>query len=162
MKLGNVVRGHVLDVNPKGFLKALKHYDPKLYIRWNPHKNKGYGLWEVRREPNHKTAVPFTEWGDSIIFKLEYVEQDLVHHVLDVPFLNYDVINRIKAMDTWADGQDFVKNMDYLEAKEQERLEAKRREERRYMIRHNKRAFADLQERVLAGENPFQYFLGRY
>jgi hypothetical protein len=98
--VGKISVGHVLDVNKKAFERALKDYDPFLYVKWNPKKMKGHGCWEIRRKPEFYSAVDVAELPDCYVVKLGLYENDLVHHVLDCAFLNYDQLRKIQEMDT--------------------------------------------------------------
>lgn len=150
MQTGKVVTGHVLDCNKKHLEKALKDYDKQLYLKWNPDKANKVGMWEVRRKPNQKTAWPMWELGDSIVFDLKYVENDIENHVMDVPFLNYNILKRIKEMDTWV-VHDYVNDLEYREQKAKDKAYDDNRAELRYAIKHNKRAMRDLQELAKSG-----------
>lgn len=101
---GNVVNGHVLDVNRKAFNAALKEYDPFLYTKWNPKKLRGWGAWEIRRAPEFHSTLDIAEFEGNLIIKIGPYETDIVNHVLDAAFLNYDQIRKIKEMDTFKYG----------------------------------------------------------
>jgi hypothetical protein len=152
---GRTVRGDVLDVNKAALERALRQYDSLLYIAWNPKKRQGMGCWEIRRRPEKKTAIHQGSWNGLHFFELKYKELNVVHHVLDVPVLNYDVLARIKKMDTW-DYKDFGREVDYREAEYDERIESKAQEEMRYMIKQHKSEVRDLKEMLLSGMNPAQ------
>jgi hypothetical protein len=160
-RLGNVVVGHVLDVNKKYLEKALKHYDKQLYLKWNARKNEGNGCWEVRRTPNQPVALLEGEWQGRNIFVLDYVENDIVHHILDVPFLNYDILTRIKEMDAW-NNPNLVADNDYKAQKMKEEANSKHRAELRYQIGHFRKQFAELQEETRSGRNPLKLLSGQY
>lgn len=101
---GKTISGHVLDVNVKAFNETLQFYDPCLYTKWNPKKLGGWGCWEIRRKPEFNTCLDVTEYEGNIILKVGPYENDLVHHVLDCAFLNYDQLRKLKEMDTFAYG----------------------------------------------------------
>lgn len=101
---GRIIKGHVLDVNEGRFNEALRAYDPQLYTKWNPKKLRGHGCWEIRRRPEFNTALDVCEFEGNLIFKVGPYENDLVHHVLDCAFLNYDQLRKLKEMDTWQYG----------------------------------------------------------
>lgn len=101
---GSIIKGHVLDVNVDKFNEALRVYDPQLYTKWNPKKLGKHGCWEIRRRPEFNTALDVCEFEGNLIFKVGPYENDLVHHVLDCAFLNYDQIRKLKEMDTWQYG----------------------------------------------------------
>lgn len=159
--LGRTVEGHVLDCNKKELIRLLKNYDSKLYLKWNPNKNKGYGMWEIRRTPNEKTAVYECDYRGAKIFSLKAVENDLINHVLDVPYLNYRVMNRIKEMDAWVNKR-LIEDMDYQAEKNLIASELKAEADRKYMIKHNKKYFGQLKQLVQDGYNPAYFFNGKY
>lgn len=153
---GSVIRGHVLDVSEKRFNEALRAYDPLLYTRWNPKKLRGHGCWEIRRRPEFNTITDVCEFEGNLIFRLEPHEHDLVHHVLDAAFLNYDQIRRLKEMDTfqygsasqWQDSMD-RKRKDALEAAKAQAAERKR--EAAKTFKNEIKAFKEF---VRGGGNP--------
>ncbi len=150
---GNVVTGHVLDVSKEYLLEKLRDYDPLLYVKWNPKKNAGNGLWELRRRPEKKSAVLKTECKGFKLYELEYVEIGLVNHVLDTQFLTYDVLNRLREMDTW-NKDHWIHDIDYHEAKAAEKIESEAKKELAYNVKQHKREFNDFREYVLSGHNP--------
>lgn len=159
--IGRLSTGHVLDVNKKGFEEALRMHDPQLYVKWNPKKLRGWGCWEIRRRPNFKVPVDYsvTHSGDTI-FRMEYKENNLLHHVLDCAFLNYDQIRKIKEIDTWTNADHFVHDLDYKERKQQEEVQAKAKKELAYAIKQNKKVFEAFRELVQSGHNPARIVLG--
>lgn len=158
-RLGNTIEGHVLDVRKEPFLRALKDLDSRLYIKWNPEKNAGNGCWEIRIKPTKKVPVYKTTLNGVKYFELEYVEDNLIHHILDVPCLNYRVITRLREMDAYAQ-KDWLENMDYQAEKALIEKENKADAERRYLVKENKKYFRELQELVQSGYNPFSFFNG--
>lgn len=153
---GKISTGNVLDVAKGPFLQALKDHDSQLYIKWNPNKLRGWGCWEIRRLPNTKSAVEVVEFEGNTYTRVEYKENNLVHHVLDCAFLNYDQLRKIKQMDTWQYGQGkgFV---DALETREKEYVARKRQEAveaRKYAAKQFKREINDFKEMVQSGLNP--------
>ena len=158
---GKLVTGDVLDVNKDGLMQALKFYDPQLYVEWNPKKRNGWGMWEVRRLPNEKTKVKAGELNGSPLYVLVYWENNFNNHIMDVEYLNYDILTKLKRMDTWA-----VKNWtDKLEQNEreyEERRRQKNKEDLRYAIKQNKSAARDFKEAVASGYSPLDFFRGRY
>lgn len=159
MKTGKIVIGSVEDCNKRTLERLLKNFDPQLYLKWNPEKNSGIGLWELRRRPNNKTAVPRWQVGNSIVFDLQYVESDWVHHVLDLPCLYYGVLDKLKAMDTW-NSKDWVSDLEYAEDKDYEKELQRNKEELRYNIKQNKRAMKDFYEHFRSGRNPADFLVG--
>lgn len=161
MRTGKIVRGHVLDCNKKYLERALKDYDSQLYLEWNPKKANGMGMWELWRTPNTKTAVPRWEIGNQIVFDLQYVPNDLIHHVMDLPVLNYNCLNRLKEMDTWGI-KDWVNDLEYREAAAKEKEFKNNREDLTYAIKQYRRAFADLREEIRSGRNPADFLEGNW
>lgn len=153
---GNTVTGHVLDVRKEPLLKIMQDYDPQLYLKWNPDKKQGYGMWEIRRRPNQKTQVYKTTWGDTHIFELQYVESDLTHHILDVEYLNYHIMTRLKEMDTWQDKY-YLDTFEYEGDRALAAAKAKERQERKYLIKEEKKYLTELREMFRSGINPLQF-----
>jgi hypothetical protein len=155
---GNIITGSVMDCNKNELEKRLKAYDKKLYIKWNPRKLKGWGLWEVRREPEKKRLVYKGEYQGVDLYMAEYVEMDVISHVLDVPILNYRVIDKIKKMDTWGDdkGRNWVDRLESQEATMKEKLEAKSKEDMRYNLKQHAKEWRDFAKFVSEGGNPGQ------
>lgn len=154
--VGKLVKGHLLDVNPKSFLRALQAYDKQLYIEWNPKKLKGNGCWEIRRKPEFNSALDIVELDGVAIVKVGPYENSLVHHVLDCAFLNYDQIRKLKEIDTWQYGN-ATQYQDLVERKSRDRKEAdkeagmRRRRDAAKTFRTQIRA---LKQFILDGGNP--------
>lgn len=158
---GKIVQGHVLDANVKEVEKALKAYDSKLYVKWNPKKNKGQGTWEIRREPEKKRLVRICEG----FVELKYVENNMAHHVLDACPLDYRVLKQIKEMDVWAQsyyGKNFGKDFESEESDYRETEQARIREDMLYNLRQHRKEWKDFQEYVLSGGNPAHILSGRW
>lgn len=153
--VGAVSRGHVLDTSVKPFEAALKAYDPYLYVKWNPKKLKGHGCWEIRRSPEKKRPVEVYEMDGFTLVRAEYKENNILNHVLDCGYLNYDALRKIKEMDTWSDSH-WVHDIDYLESKKREKIQVDAIEELKYAIRYNRKAFQDYMELVKSGMSPHQ------
>lgn len=153
---GNIIKGHVLDVNQKKFNEALRTHDPLLYTRWNPNKLRGHGCWEIRRRPEFTTITDVCEYEGKLIFRLEPQEFDLVHHVLDAAFLNYDQLRKLKEMDTfqygsasaWQDAMD-RKRRDAKELAMQKALQARKEAAKTF-----KKEIQSFKEFVRGGGNP--------
>lgn len=154
---GRIATGSVLDCAKGPLEQALKFYDPCLYVKWNPKKLKGWGCWEIRRRPEEKQVVESVSFGGATFSRVEYKEYDMVHHVMDLAYLNYNALEKLKAMDTWSEGRkglEWVKQLDYREAKAQERIEAKASVEREYNLKQLKPQIKDLMDFVSSGGNP--------
>lgn len=150
---GKVVTGHVMDVSKKALLEKLRDYDANLYVKWNPKKNNGNGLWEIRRRPDNLTAIPQGTYKGAAIYTLEYKENSLINHVLDVHILTYNVLTKLKSMDTWGKGS-FTDNLEYNQAKFSEKVDRKTREELKHWAGEYKHEIRDLKEELLRGLNP--------
>lgn len=161
---GSIIKGHVLDCAVGPLQRALREHDAQLYVKWNPRKLHGWGCWEVRRKPELKTI----KYTDVVTFKgmtiaePKYNELSIVNHVMDVPFLNYSVVSKVKAMDTWTKeqfgykGKNFAKEAEYLEAKYDEKIDEESMKERDYNLKQLKSEIRDLKEFILSGGNPAQ------
>lgn len=154
--VGRVAEGHVLDCNKKSFERALQNYDPMLYIRWNPKKLRGHGCWEIRRRPEFNSALDVTEFGEAVIVKVGPREIDLVHHVMDCAFLNYDQLRKLKEIDTWQYGTS-TQYQDLVERKTRDRKELEQSQgmqRRREAIRTFRKQINEFREYILNGGNP--------
>ena len=152
---GSIIRGSVLDVNKRALEEKLRDYDPLLYLRWNPRKLQGYGVWELRRRPEKKSVKSVDHFGGNSIVVIDYVEVAMVNHVKDFAYLNYGILKWLQDHDQfkhnlkyWGDQVDA--NLD--RAREDARLKA--REEMRYTAKQNRREIRGMMELVRAGKNP--------
>lgn len=162
MGLGRIIKGNVNDCNPKTLERALQNYDKQLYLKWNPEKNYGYGIWEIRRRPDSKSHVYKGVYLDgSPLYQLEYRELDLVNHVIDLNTLTIRVLDRLYEMDTTRT-KHWVDNLEYNEERSQVELENKAREDLRYAIRQEKKAFETMYEAARSGKNAAAFFAGTY
>lgn len=154
---GSVIKGHVLDNSRVPLERKMREYDPQLYVRWNPKKLKGYGCWEVRRRPEFKRAKEVVYHKGNTLVVLDYIENGFENHLLDVAYLNYNIITELKRIDTWQESykaKDFGHTLEYKEAKRQEELEAKAEAEKDYALKQNKTKVRDLMAFVNEGGNP--------
>lgn len=157
---GNIIRGSVLDVAKLPFQRALRDIDPLLYTKWNPKKLRGWGCWEIRRRPATNSIVDVSELDGRLYLQLGPIENDLINHVLDCAFLNYDQIRKLKQMDTWQFGQtgeqgsrkwlDHIEDLERQSAKESYDRAV---EARRYAARHHKKELRELRDAVASGAN---------
>lgn len=157
---GNTVVGHVLDCNKKYLERAMRDLDPQLYLKWNPIKRFGLGMWEIRRRPDHKTTVFKTVWDGVKIFELEYKETDVGNHIFDREFLSYEIVEHLKEIDTWE--TDWLADLDYTEEVAQAQIAAKKKQETREFIRDNRTWAKDYFEAVRSGINPLYYFRSEF
>ena len=155
---GKLIRGHVLDVSIKPFEEAMRFTlcDPYLYVKWNPKKMRGWGAWEIRRRPEFNSALDIAEFDGNLIFKVGPKEYDLVHHVLDCAYLNYDAIRKLKEMDTFQHGtatqyQDEIERR--TRTRQQRELE-QREKDLSYMVKHYKTEIHAFQDALRDGVNP--------
>lgn len=153
--LGRLVVGSVLDCNKDALERSLKFYDNQLYIKWNPKKRGGLGVWEIRRRPNEMTQVYQGNWRGHDLYTMEWKELDIVHHVLDVPVLKYNVLTRIKEMDVWGK-KSWVDSSDYEAERERANIEKGARAELKYAIQQHKQEWRDFARLVSEGHNPGQ------
>lgn len=151
--VGAVCKGDVLDCNVKSFNRVLKDLDSRLYTKWNPKKLKNHGCWEIRIKPEFKKAVPVATIDNVTYMDVKYVENNLVNHVLDVAFLNYDAINRLKQMDKGSQ-KNWVGEFEYTTEQRRKEAEAKALEELQYNIKQNKSMARDLMNLVQSGIDP--------
>jgi len=150
--VGKVSKGHVLDVSVKAFTEALKELDRRLYVRWNPEKLKGHGCWEIRIRPLKKTALYQGTFEGVDYYELDYLESDIIHHVLDCAFLNYDALRKLKEMDT-TNPDHFIHSLEYDEQDRANKQLEKAMAERKYAIKQHRSILKDFYERVRSGEN---------
>lgn len=153
---GSVVKGSIWDCSMKAFQRAIKAYDSKLYVKWNPKKNNGYGMWELWREPNDKTWVEVGELNGEKILAPIFITKSLVHHVLDMPFLTTNVVSRLREMDAW-ENKNFAKQLDEQVDAHEEKVRRQRDEERRAYIREERKYLKEFKELVQSGYNPFWF-----
>lgn len=151
--VGKLIEGHVLDVSKKPFLRALKDYDKQLYVKWNPNKLKGWGCWEIRRKPELSTPVYKGSYRGVKFYKYEYKEYQDIHHVLDSAFLNYDLLRKLKEMDTWRSDH-WINDLEYHEQKVKEKIQSERKKELQYSVKQNRKAIRDMMEMVKSGIHP--------
>lgn len=155
---GNTIKGHVMDVSVKPFVETMRFTlgDPFLYVKWNPNKVRGWGCWEIRRAPEFMSAVDICEWDGKLFFKLGYKEYDLVHHVLDCAFLNYDAIRKLKQMDTWQHGtaSQYLDKQERMTDTRLERQVQQRQKETAYAAKHYKAEIKAFQDALRDGVNP--------
>lgn len=154
---GRIITGHVLDSSKAPLERKLREYDQQLYLRWNPRKLKGFGVWELRRRPELKTAKDFAIYNGDCYTLVDYVENDIENHILDVPFLNYSILNKLKQMDTWTisrDSEKFGKEMEYRADKFKTQEEESAKSERRYALKQQRSMVRDLMDYTLSGGDP--------
>lgn len=156
---GSIVRGHVLDCAEAPLERKLKEYDSQLYIKWNPKKLKGWGVWEIRRRPNFKVVKETVVAGGNTFHVLDYVENNFDNHVLDVAYLNYKAVEKIKQMDTWQHsmhGKNFMSDMDAKSEAHAEKAKEAALKERRYELKQQNSMIRDLMDYTLSGGDPSQ------
>lgn len=150
---GGVIKGHVMDVSVTAFSRVLKDYDSQLYVVWNPKKLKKHGCWEIRRSPNRKTSVYKGTHEGVKFYSLENVEYNMVHHVLDCAFLNYDAMRKLKEMDTFA-VNNWAEQLERDESYRNDKRKEKAKEALQYAIKQNRQAFRDFIELQRSGQSP--------
>lgn len=163
---GNLVKGSILDVSVNTLERLMKHIDPQLYIKWNPTRNKGMGVWELRRLPNTKSIKYSTTVDNNTIHFIDYVEYDVENHIWDMPVLGYDQLDRLRAADTWAvinfeanklhRVHQFTQQADDNFYNRRQEEKDKARSEMLYNLMQDKKAFRGLQDAVASGADPSQ------
>lgn len=130
--------------------------DPYLYVKWNPKKARGWGCWEIRRRPEFNSALDVAEFDGKLIFKVGPKEYNLVHHVLDCEFLNYDAIRKLKEMDTFQHGtaSQYLDKVDRATKTKETRMAEAREKELTYMVRHYRAEIKAFQDALRDGVNP--------
>ncbi len=153
---GRLIKGDVLDVSKKPFLRALQDLDPQLYVRWNPRKRSGWGAWEIRRRPAEKSIVNRVEYNGATYTKIDYYENPFTCYIMEAKFLNYDIIRKLREMDTW--NKDHILNdIDTLEQREEAQkaqIKANARAALTYALKQNRTAMRDLKQMIVDGLNP--------
>lgn len=159
---GSTSIGTIFDCNRSHFERVLKAYWDKLYVGWNPYKNEGNGCWEVWQRPMHKTPVLryYDETTGEKIYTAEYKPNDFEHWVADLPFLSYDFIKKLQAMDSW-ENKNQVADHDYQHALHQQKVDDMEEENIKYVVKNNKQHFRDLLDYVQSGYEPTQFFTKR-
>lgn len=154
MAFGKVIVGHTLDCKREPIEQWLRAYDEQLYLKWNPNKNAGKGLWEVRRRPTKKSQVYHGEIApDVALIECRYIENDMIHHVLDAEVLDWRIPQRIRDMDTRGI-VDWVGHMEYEGARVMEKQEKNIRAEMKYNIKQHRKVLRTWMEDVARGQNP--------
>lgn len=157
MRTGNLIEGHLYDVDRSAFEAALKAYDSELFLQWNPAKRRGLGCWEVWRKPVRKTEEFQAEYEGSPLYTVEEPLSDFTDHVKDLPFLNFHFFKRLKEMDVWRNyghkGRDFGRDLESREEQEQNAILAKNQADLKYKLRHDRKLFRKLREMALSGVN---------
>lgn len=158
---GKIFIGSVYDSSKRKIEHALRKYDRQLYIKWNPKKKSGLGCWEVRRKPENLTKCYGADYQGTHIYMLEYLETDIIHHVMDVDVLSYSLVDRIKASDTWTN-KNWVQDWEDSNERNIIRQEKANKQELMYEIKNiHKDAHKWLQEAAIAGINPMKYLAGK-
>lgn len=161
---GSVVKGDVLDVNPDYLQRKLQDYEPRLYLRWNPRKNRGYGTWELRIRPDKKRITERVFFGGNTISVVEFKESEFEHHVKDFDILGYNILQWIRDADMWAAANysadkhhrlnQHLYNQDEAHFKYLDDQKAKLRDEAIYRLKQERSTLQDFQNRILSGVNP--------
>lgn len=158
--IGRTVVGDVLDCKMDPLLRACRDIEPRLYFKWNPKKNNGYGTWELRIKPTHKVGIYQGKYQGNQIFTLEHKEIDIENHIKDFDILNYNIVGWLRAHDTYR-VKDYAAYIDYEGDRWRDRMEEKRLEERRLMIRDERKTMKKFQEEFLSKRmNMAQLFRG--
>lgn len=158
-KEGNLIVGSIFDCNRKSFSRALKTYDERLYVGWNPLKREGRGCWEVWHRPKLKTPVLRYHDEDSgmKIYTTEYLPNDFENWVADIEFLSYSFLSRIREMDAWSNKQ-LISEHDYQLDEHGRKLRQEEEDSIKQAVKNNKQAFRDLLDYTQSGYNPLDFF----
>ncbi len=167
---GNLIKGDVLDVSVRGLTEALQFYDPLLYLKWEPKKRDGQGMWTLRRKPEFKVLTYHGEFEGKQLYTLEYKEMDLENHVFNLPSLNYKLLDRVRKADVWVRAdydrsnqrkvQAWTKKLDEDEELYKTEMEQKIHKEAMYNMMQHRSALKEYKEAILSGTNPAH--LARY
>lgn len=172
--VSKIVQGHVLDVARGPLVAALRRYDPLLYIKWNPKKRSGLGLWELRRRPEFKSAqrgrlletphrgkvfIPgdIFDLDEGTLIVPRYIENSFENHVKDFQRLDYGILNWVAKQDLWKfgyKGKNAMNEADYREGQYLTKIEDDAEAERAYMIKQHRTQFNDYRQYILSGGNP--------
>lgn len=156
---GRLITGTVFDCDKRRLEKLLKDLDAQLYLKWNPKKRGGWGCWEVRRKPNQLTKIYQGSFQGQDLYTLDYKESDIINHILDLPYLSYDVIGKLKSMDAWS-SKNFMAEADYAAERHKAQQDKANREELRYNIKQFKREWREFATLVSQGVNPGKVLKG--
>lgn len=176
---GNLIKGNVLDASVGPLVERLRDYDPLLFVRWDPRKLRGWGCWSVMRQPEMKTVkrsqnpimlqtgkiVPpvqgdIYEFEGFTILDPKFHEMSLINHVLDVPYLNYQILDKLKEMDMWNQegggykGKNITKMADYNNAKHLDKVEDKALKDLEYNLKQFGSEIKWFKDYVASGGNP--------
>lgn len=161
---GQTVVGDVLDVNKDTLERLCKQVDSRLYIKWNPTKNNGYGLWELRIRPTHKSIIYKVSYQGNTYCILDYKENGFEHHVKDFQYLSYSILDWLRDADQWAMSnyepdkllrlQRYLVKMDDAMYAKKDKAKEKAREDMMYQIKQDKGIIKAYQEALLSGINP--------
>lgn len=169
-----LIQGHVLDVSQKPLEETLRRYDPLLYTKWNPKKNRGRGCWELRRRPEFKSVLAgryvdsptrgrvfipgdVFEFDGYTLCVPKYNENSFENHVKDFARLSYEMVAWVAAHDLWQyghKGKHTSSEAEYREAKYLEKVDEDADAERQYMIKQHKTQFQDFAAYINEGGNP--------
>lgn len=163
--IGRLVRGTVHDCNRKFLDRRLKDIDQRLYTSWNPYKNSGRGTWEIRILPSKKVPIYYGEFQGAHLFRVEYREDSMVHHIMDVPCLYEGILNKLRDMDTTkviTSTSTFSDWLEYNEDKVNDKADAQLKEELRLRLREERKYMKILYEEARSGRSPGDFFKGNY
>lgn len=161
---GHLIQGDVLDTNKKHLESVIKHYEPRLYLKWNPTKRQGEGKWELRILPETKSIIDVVKYGGNTYCVVDYRENNFDNHVWDLESLNYSVLDRLRECDTWKHSDyergkqqritQFLNKMDLTRESIQDREKANLQSDMLYNLKQDKKILRDFQEKILSGVDP--------
>ncbi len=158
-RIGSVVQGSIFDCSKHGLEKALKAYDKYLYLKWNPVKNKGKGKWEIRRKTQLPIITKYTVDNTEIV-AYEYKESNLINHVLDLEYLTYDCLAKLRTMDAW-ENKNWAEDRDVIRQQMIDKQESDKWDNIRHSIKQDKKYWKQLQEATLSGYDPLGFMYHR-
>lgn len=161
---GYLITGTVFDCNRSTIEEAIKAYDPLLYLKWNPTKQYGMGVWELRRRPEQKSIKETICYCGINYHVLDYRELDVENHVFDLPVLGPYVVEKVKKADMWVRADydhhntrrltTMLDGLDSVREKLKQNTIDKAREEAIYQFKQDKQIMAGYREAILSGTNP--------
>lgn len=147
---GRIVQGHVLDCRLKPLLQKCQDLEPRLYFKWNPDKKDGRGVWEVRIKPLKKTVIYQGNYQGSNIFVVDYKENAFEAHIKDFDNLNYNILEWLRAHDTYQH-HSYSKKLDYDLEKYKEKTHRIQAQDKKDYYKEHRKYFKHLQEEALSG-----------
>lgn len=153
--LGNSVKGSVFDCNRKSFERLLKEEDPNLFLVWNPTKNSGFGCWQIWINPLQKSLVHKADYEGNSISSIEYRFIPVEHHIMDLPVLDYSVIEKLKKSRVTVED---IMYQDYEARRKLQKEKDSYLDDRKHAIKQTKQYWKAFKDHVQSGYNPMWFF----